>query len=256
VRIAITREVSAGIDRCELLHVERESIDVHNARAQHRRYEQTLQELGCTLLKQTQAPDLPDSVFVEDNAVLFDDLAVIARSAARSRRPETAAIETALEPYRELARIDDPGTLDGGDVLSVGRTVFVGASTRTNRDALNQMRVLLEPRGYDVRSVAVDGCLHLKSAVTRIGEDRLLVNRKWLDPSSLRGHELVDVDPTEPFGANTLWVENTLICSTLYPRTRDRLVDRGHRVVEVDLSELAKAEGGVTCCSIVFEATG
>jgi dimethylargininase len=256
VHIAITRGVSSGMARCELAHLERETIDIATARSQHLRYEQALRDLGCRIETQPSAADLPDSVFVEDTAVVLDEIAVIARPGAESRRRETDVIRTALRPYRTLEELESPATLDGGDVLCVGRTVFVGVSRRTNRTGFDRIRALLEPRGYEVREVPVTRCLHLKSAVTRIGERKLLVNSTWLDSEYLRGYELVPVDPDEPFGANALLIGNTVICSSLYPRTRDRLVKDGVRIVELDVSELAKAEGGVTCCSIVFEAEG
>jgi dimethylargininase len=244
------------MSRCELVHLERRPIDVSLAGAQHRQYEQTLRDLGCVVHSHPPAADLPDSVFVEDAAIVLEELAVIARPGAPSRRQETELVETALRSFRALERIEPPATLDGGDVLCVGRTVFVGVSGRTNGAGFEQMRARLRPHGYDVLEVPVEHCLHLKSAVTRIGEGTVLVNREWLDPARLRGIELIDVDPREPYAANALVVGETVICSKLFPRTRDRLVDSGISVVEVDVSELAKAEGGVTCCSIVFETAG
>jgi dimethylargininase len=252
MRIAITRPVSASIGHCELTHLDRQPIDVDLARAQHRRYEQVLAALGCRVERLPEEPDLPDAVFVEDAAVVLDELAILTRPGAASRRPETRTVARALEPYRRLSAIESPGTLDGGDVLRVGRTLYVGLSGRSSRAAVEQMRALLAPLGYAVRGVGVDGCLHLKSAVTRVAADTLLVNRDWLDVSAFGDLRLVDVDPAEPAAANALCIGESVIYASAYPRTRVRLEETGIVVHAVDVSELAKAEGAVTCCSLVF----
>ena len=252
MRIAITRPVSASIGRCELTHLDRQPIDVDRARAQHHRYEQALAALGCRVERLPEEPELPDAVFVEDAAVVLDELAILARPGAASRRPETRTVARALEPYRRLVPIRAPGTLDGGDVLRVGRTLYVGLSGRSNRAAIEQMRATLAPLGYAVQGVAVDGCLHLKSAVTQVAADTLLVNRGWLDVSAFGDLRLVDVDPGEPAAANALRIEGTVIYAAAYPRTRKRLEERGIGVHAVDVSELAKAEGAVTCCSLIL----
>jgi dimethylargininase len=250
--VAITREVSASIGRCELTHVPRAAIDVDVARAQHRRYEESLAALGCEVQRLPADPELPDSVFVEDTAVVLDKVAVITRPGAASRRPETQAVAEALKPYRRLSYIEAPGTVDGGDVLRVGRTLFVGISGRSNRAGVAQMRALLAPFGYAVREVPVSGCLHLKSAVTQVAEDALLVNRAWVDARPFEHLRLVDVDPAEPLGANALLVGGVVVYPAAYPRTRERLEARGIACRIVDVSELAKAEGAVTCCSLIL----
>ncbi len=249
--IAITRPVSPSIARCQLTHVPRRPIDWRKAARQHARYERALASLGCTVLRLPAEPDLPDAVFVEDAAVVFDELAVITRPGARSRRPETTSVATALAPSRPLRHIAAPGTLDGGDVLRIGECVFVGASTRSNRAGRAQLRSLLAPHGYRVIDVAVRHCLHLKSAVTAVADDTLLIQRAWVDAEAFRGFALIDVDPGEPFAANALRVTDTVLVPSAYRRTRRRLEARGLGVRGVDVSELAKAEGGVTCCSLV-----
>src|SRR5436190_11918806 len=174
--VAITRAVSPALGACELTHVARVPIDVELARAQHRAYEQALINAGYRVERLDTGPDMPDSVFVEDIAVVFDELAIITRPGAESRRRETPAVAEALAAYRPLHVIQPPGTVDGGDVLVAGRKVFVGRSTRTNDAAAMQMRRILGPFGYTVVQTDVRGCLHLKSAVTRLDADRLLVN--------------------------------------------------------------------------------
>jgi dimethylargininase len=253
MRIAITRAVSPGIGKCQLTHVERAGIDVAVASAQHREYERCLSALGCKVRTLPADPDLPDSVFVEDAAVVLDEVAVIARPGAESRRAETGTVAGALRPHRALAAIGGPGTLDGGDVLVVGRTVYVGLSGRTNANGFEQFRGIVEPLGYAVSPVPVTGCLHLKSAVTRVAPDRLLINRRWIDPENFRGLSLLDVDPAEPFAANALLVGETVVFPAAFPRTRGAMERTGIRVTAVDVSEIAKAEGGVTCCSLIFE---
>jgi dimethylargininase len=253
MRFAITREVSPVIGRCELTHLSREPIDVDRARLQHDGYEGCLRALGCTVHRLPASPDLPDSVFVEDCAIVLDELAVMARPGAASRRAETAAIEAALASFRPLGRIELPGTLDGGDVLRVGRTLLVGVSSRTNAAAIDQLGRLVGPVGYSVGAIEVRGCLHLKSAVTEVAPDTLLVNRAWLPEDAVRGFDCIEIDPAEPFAANALRIGDALVYSSAFPRTRERLESCGVRVHLVDVSELAKAEGAVTCCSLIVE---
>jgi dimethylargininase len=254
--VAITREVSPALARCELTHLARQPIDLALARAQHAAYEQCLVGLGVSLVRLPAEPRLPDSVFVEDTAVVLDEVAIVTRLGAISRRAETKAVAETLARHRRLVHIHAPCTVDGGDVLVVGWRVFVGRSRRTNEAGLDRIRSLLTPYGYTVVSVPVMGALHLKSAVTQVADETLLVNHRWTDTAVLAGEpggfELIDVAPEEPFGANALAVAGAVVYSQAHPLTRRRLEDRGIKVVAVDVSELAKAEGGVTCCSLIF----
>lgn len=252
--IAVTREVSRSIARCELTHLERQDIDLARARLQHRQYEQTLEALGCEVHSLPEAPDLPDAVFVEDTAVVVDELAVIARPGAVSRQPETEAIEKALAPYRKLAFIQPPGTLDGGDVLRVGKRIFVGQTLRTNPEGIAQLRSILAPYGYTVKGVPVSGCLHLKSGVTQVGENLLLINPAWIRKEDFQGFEFIEVHPDEPYAANALLFGDRVVYPAEYPRTLERLENASVSIVLVEADELAKAEGGVTCCSLIFQA--
>ena len=254
MRIAITRPLSPKLGQCELTYLPRVEIDVERARAQHRAYEQTLETLGCRVVPLPAEPDLPDSVFVEDAAIVLDEIAIITRPGAASRRPETASVTEALKDYRELSFIQAPGTLDGGDVLRIGKTLYVGSSSRSNRSGIEQLTSIVSLNGYRVIPVPVGECLHLKSAVTQAGPNTLLINRRWVDPGCFSGMELIDVDAQEPLGANALVVGNQVIYPTSFPRTRERLETRGIRVTSVDVSELEKAEGAVTCCSLIFES--
>jgi len=249
--IALTREVSPRIADCELTHLERSPIDLERARAQHRAYEACLASLGCTVRRLAGAPDLPDAVFVEDAAVVLDELAIITRPGAASRRAETASVAEALAPLRPLVAIEAPGTLDGGDVLVIGRTLFVGRSGRTNAGGIDQLRAATERFGYRVESIDVRGCLHLKSAVTAVGERTVLIQRAWVDSRPFESFALIDVAVGEEAGANALRIGDHVIVPSAHPRTARSLSERGIDVVAVDVGELAKAEGGVTCCSLI-----
>lgn len=252
VRIAVTRQVSRAMERCELTHLQRAAIDIGLARQQHHAYERMLRTLGCRVETLPAESQLPDSVFVEDTAVVLDELAVITRPGAKSRRPETASIAAALGRYRKLVRIEAPGTLDGGDVLRVNRTLYVGVSSRSNASAIEQLGALLSPLDYRAQPVAVRGCLHLKSAVTQVTDDALLINPQWVDRKSFANMHFIEVDETEPLGANAVMIGNDVIYPASHPRTAGLLRRHGIRVHTVDMSETEKAEGGVSCCSVLF----
>ena len=250
--IAITRGVSAGIGACELTHLKREAIDVARARAQHRAYEEALARAGCRVESLPALDDLPDSVFVEDVAIVLDDIAVITRPGAESRRPETAHIAPVLARHRRVTFIRPPGTLDGGDVLRLGRRIFVGLSGRSDESGIEQLRTVAWPYGYTVTAVPVSGCLHLKSAVTEISPGFVVVNPAWVDAGVFGKVSVMEVAPEEPYAANGLLAGDRLIYPESFPRTRERLEAAGITIEPVDLSELQKAEGAVTCCSLVF----
>jgi dimethylargininase len=252
--IAITRAVSSRIAQCELTHLERIPIDYQAAVRQHAGYEACLEGLGYRVTQLPSADSLPDSVFIEDTAIVLDEAAVITRPGAASRRDETASVAQTLALYRPLLVIEAPGTLDGGDVLRLGKTLYVGLSQRSSSEGIEQLRRLVQPYGYTVQAVSLTGCLHLKSAVTQIAGDMLLVNSNWVDPGLFGHWRLVEVDPAEPFAANALLLEGDLVYPAAYSRSAARLEQAGLRLHRVDVSELAKAEGGVTCCSLLFEA--
>jgi dimethylargininase len=228
-------------------------IDLALARQQHAVYEACLERLGCKLVRLPEESDLPDAVFVEDTALVLDEVALIARPGAVSRRVETESIATALSPYREILRIESPGTVDGGDILVVGEDIYVGLSSRSNEHAVDQMRHVLALYEYRVHGIEVSGCLHLKSAVTVVGANVLLVNPNWIDSSVFDQYEIIEVAPGEDYGANGLRIGEAVVYPVTFPRTAERLEARGIQIEPVDLSELAKAEGAVTCCSLVFK---
>jgi dimethylargininase len=249
--IAITRGVPASIASCQLTHLQREPIDVEIARRQHEAYEELLQKSGCEIRRIEADERYPDCVFIEDTAVVLDEVAIITRPGAESRRGEVDAVAPMVAGLRPLVQIEAPATIDGGDVLVIDRTLFVGLSTRTEASAIEQLSAGVGPFGYHVVPVVVGGALHLKTAVTRVGRQTLLIDRSLVSDGAFRGLTLIDVDPAEVFAANALLVGETVVMPSAFPLTRRRLEDRGIEVLTVDASELAKAEGGVTCCSLL-----
>jgi dimethylargininase len=222
------------------------------AESQHAAYEAVLREAGCRVEQLPSDDTMPDAIFIEDTAVVLDEVAIITRPGAVRRRRETSDVVKAIERYRPVVRIDAPGTMDGGDVMVVGRRIFVGLTTRTNVFAVDAMRAVVEPMGYAVRGVAVRGCLHLKSAATALSDDAVLINPSWVEPHIFDGYDRVEVAISEPHAANVVAANGTLIAAAAFPRTSDLLDRRGFPVRTVDVSEIAKAEGAVTCCSLLL----
>jgi dimethylargininase len=257
MRIALTRAVSPRLAECELTHLQRCPIDVDRAVGQHHAYCAALTRLGCEVRRLPPTPDLPDGVFVEDTAVVFDEVAILARSAAESRREEVPTVAASLREYRPLVSITEPGTLDGGDVLCIDRTILVGLTPRTNEAAIEQMRDHLAPHGYVVKAIPVTGCLHLKSACTVVAPNLIVANPEWIDPALLlhdtRGVICIHVHPDEPRGANHLAVGNAVLSPASCPRTVESIRSCGLDGEVVDVSELELAESGITCSSLVFD---
>ncbi|HWO01665.1 MAG TPA: arginine deiminase family protein [Blastocatellia bacterium] len=249
----LTRQISPSINNCELSFHQRQPIDVARASAQHKAYQRCLGELGVRVVTLPAVADLPDCVFVEDPALVLDEIAVISRMGAASRRPEAESLAAALSGYRRLEFLREPATLDGGDVMRIARTLFVGLSRRTNREAVTQLSDLLRPYDYQVEPVEVTGCLHLKSACSYIGRNTVLVNRSWVAAEKLLRFELIDVPAEEPDAANALLVKDVVVLPSSFPITRGLLERRGFSVRTVDVSELQKAESGVTCMSLIFD---
>lgn len=251
--LALTRDVSPTFDQCELTHVPRTPIDVAEARRQHSQYKQSLRELGCHVISLPGPSSMPDAVFVEDTAVVLDELTVICRPGVESRRTETAAVGEFFQQYRKLVFIEGPGCLDGGDVLRLGKTLYVGLSSRTNESGIEQLGAAVAAAGYKVQPLELTGCLHLKSAVTRVAEKQILVNPGWIDPAKIAGHDVVEVAPDEPAAANALRVNDKVVYPSQHPKTMGRLRAAGLKIRQVDVSQFLKAEGGVTCGSILFQ---
>jgi dimethylargininase len=251
--LALVREVSRSIAHCELTYLPRAAIDVDGAIAQHARYVEELAALGCRVEWLPPLAAHADGVFVEDTAVLVPELAVITRPGAASRRAEVDTVARALEPRVPLYRVTEPASLEGGDVLQIGRAFYVGASARSNAAGVTQLAAALAPHGYEVRTVALQGCLHLKSACTLVPPDTLVVNPDWVDPAAFGVGAVVAVDAQEPYGANTLTIAGVTLISSAYPRTRERLEAAGIATRTLEVAELHKAEAALTCMSLLLE---
>ncbi len=246
---ALVRRPGPRLAEGLLTHLERTPVDVDRAQRQWAAYVAALEAEGWETVEVPAADDCPDAVFVEDTVVVHGDLAVVTRPGAVERRPETAATEESLRGLGfRIARIEPPGTLDGGDVLKHGGTVWVGLGGRTDRHGAGQLAALLEPLGARVVPVPVTRVLHLKSAVTALPDGTVV------------GHEPLVDDPTvwDPFlpvpeesGAHVVLLGgHTVLMAADAPRTHSLLEQRGLRVVAVDISEFEKLEGCVTCLSV------
>jgi dimethylargininase len=254
---AYTRAVSARIAECALTHLSRQPIDPARAATQHRAYEAALAASGLDIVRLTDLPDAPDGVFVEDTAILLGGHAIITRPGASSRAGETESTAGGLAADFTVHRLG-AGTLDGGDVLRIGRTLHVGLSGRTNRAGIQALGDLAGLLGYRVAPVKTSACLHLKTAATFIGPDGagtpvLLHHPEWVSPAHFAGVEPVAVAAGEEAAANALRVGETLMLTAGNPRTAEILAGRGFKLVEIDNSELQKAEAGLTCCSLIAE---
>jgi dimethylargininase len=252
---AITRKVSSSLENCELSFIERKPIEMEKARTQHHAYEALLEKLGAKVISLPEERDLPDSMFVEDPAIVLDEVAIICPLGTETRRKEAPSLAAALEPFRKLAYVKLPGMLEGGDVLRVGKKIFTGLTERSNPEGIRQLAVIAEHHGYELTAVPATGCLHLKSAVTYLGRNTLLGNRAWFQWKRFAGFDWVDVDPTEPHAGNALGIGETIIFPASFPKTRARIEEKGFHVESLDISELQKAESGLTCSSLLFDST-
>ncbi len=250
--VAITHVPSPNMQDYERTYVAGEDVNYAAALAQHAAYEETLRRCGAEVTQLDTNVALPDCVFVEDTAIVLDDVAVMMSMGAASRRREPAGIEPALVAYRTIERVRLPGTIDGGDVVRAGRALFVGESPRTNAEGIASLRQVLWPYGYSVTGVPVHGCLHLKTACSTLPDGRFLVNSEWVDTAALGDAGLVEVPNHEPWAGDVLVIGEQIIVSDAFPETMLLLRNEGFEVLPVSVSEFAKAEGGVTCMSLVF----
>jgi dimethylargininase len=249
-RHALVRRPSSRLAEGLVTHIERSQVDADRALAQWLGYVDALNTQGWTTHEVEPAEDCPDSVFVEDTMVVYGDLAVISRPGADERKPETVAAEEAVraQGYR-IARIEEPGTLDGGDVLKHGSTVWVGEGGRTNAEGIAQLRAHLAPLGADVIAVPLTKVLHLKTAVTALPDGTVIGYEPLVDDPSVWGDSFLAV-PEEAGAHVVLLGDDTVLMSTDAPQTADLLEERGLTVVAVDISEFEKLEGCVTCLSV------
>ena len=253
--IAITHVPSPKMQDYERTYVDDQPIDLALAERQHEGYREALRACGCDVTLLETNREMPDCVFVEDTALVLDELAVMMSPGAVSRRREPAGIQPEIAKYRPIARIKLPATIDGGDIVVSGREIYVGRSPRTNDEGIQALRTTLAPYGYSVTGVPVTGCLHLKTACSALADGRFLVNAGWIDASAFDPTVLVQVPDNEPWAGDVVVIEDQIIASDAFPETIELLRGLGWRVVPVSVSEFAKAEGGVTCLSLVFRAS-
>lgn len=254
--VALTREPSPSIADCQLSYMERQSFDLERLRAQHQTYCAELRRLGLDVITLPAEPDLPDSMFVEDMAVIVDELAVLTTPGAPARVPEVATIAPAIAQLRATAQIAPPATLDGGDVLQIGLEIYVGLSARTNAAGVDALRALLAPHGYHVTGVELRDCLHLKSSVTALDEHSVLLNPAWVDPVVFARYTVIEIAPEEPWAANVLPIGEHVLMNAACPQTIARVEQAGYRVVALAIDEVMKAEAALTCMSLLFYRTG
>ena len=250
--IAITRGVPQSFQACQITHIERSPIDVTLAQEQHAAYIVILADLGCQIVDLPADDALPDCVFIEDTAVVFDEVAVATVPGTPSRRDEVDPVAGALANHRNVVFLSGDATLDGGDVLVMGKDVYVGVGQRSQASAVFELHGQLENWDYTVHPVQFSACLHLKTAATRLRDDLVLINPAWVDPTAFGGRRVLEVDPEEPFAGNVLAIGHDVIMPKSFPKTADRIRREGLTTKLIDISELQKAEGGVTCCSLVF----
>jgi dimethylargininase len=250
-RHAIVRSVCDRFVDCIRPAGSTDTIDVDLARAQHAAYLDVLRGHGLDIVRVGADERYPDCCFVEDTAVVVGPLAVVCNMAAPTRRGEEAAVERELTRARPVRHVGWPATVDGGDVVCMGRRVLVGLGERTNAEAVLQLRALLGER-YTVSPVEVSGVLHLKSACTPLDDRTLLVDPTRVDTHALAGFDLVEVPPEEGYAANCLALGGRVVVSSGYPGTRERVAAYGVEVVELDMSEFRKAGGSLTCLSILM----
>ena len=252
--VALTRLPCPALADCALTFLERQPIDIARALEQHAAYRGLLSELGYRVIALNARDDLPDSVFVEDAAIVLDEVAIVPRMGNEKRRLEAGLLAQETAQHRPLALMDGPGTLDGGDVFRVGKDLYAGRSTRSDDAGIAELARLTMQFGYTVHTIAVTDALHLKTAVTPLDDATLLINPAWTDPAPFAERfDIVEIDPGEPFAANALRAGGSVVLPANAPRTAQKVRALGFTVREFDQSELAKAEAGLTCMSVLID---
>ncbi len=255
MKIGIINKPSLELMQCELTFLDRESIHYDIAMNQHAQYADALQQAGVDVHVFDKNQTSPDSVFVEDVAIILDELAIICSMGTPSRRGEIDEMKKIISQFRDnIHQIRLPATIEGGDVLRVGRTLYVGQSSRTNIEGIDALIDIVSAFGYRVVPIRVYGCLHLKTGVTALSDDTLLINPNWIDVEHFNEYKLIEVAPDEPWAANVLRIDDYLITNAAFPETAKIIRSSGFDIHEIDISEFSKAEAGLTCMSLVFSA--
>jgi dimethylargininase len=249
---AVTRDLAPSLGWCELTFRGREVIDLPKAAAQLERYRQILRAWEVETVSIPAADTHPDCCFVQDTAVVLDEVCVMASMGAKARQGETEEVERTLASHREIRHIYPPATLDGGDVVQVGRRLFAGLSTRTNALGLDALRKIVGPFGYTVVPVEVRGSLHLTTGCGVVNDETILLNPRWVDSTAFTGLRQLHVPEPEPWAANTIRVEESVCLETGAPWTVELVSPFARSIETVDISEFRKAEGSLSCLSLMF----
>lgn len=250
---AITRGVSRRIAACELTYRSREEINYEKAAAQLQRYCDLLRDWGVDLMPLAASDSYPDCCFVQDTAVVLDEVCVIASMGAPARLGEVSDVEKLVAPFRRIRRIFAPATLDGGDVVQFGKRLFVGLSTRTNARGIAALSQIVEPFGYTVVPVVVNGGLHLTTGCGIVNDETVLLNPRWVDAAAFRSLRQLHVSEAEPWAANTIRVDDAICLEEEAPRTIDLVQPYVGGIDTLDISEFRKAEGSLSCLSLIFK---
>jgi dimethylargininase len=251
---ALTRAVSSHINECELTFIDRHAIDYERALRQHRNYQHLLRSLGLDVIELPADDSCPDCCFLEDTALVLDELAIATRPGSDARRAEVAGVLPTIAKHRKIVQVEAPATLEAGDVLRIGRDIFIGLTSRTNREGIDFVRKHAAPHGYTVHAVPVPGALHLKSVCTAVNDRTILADPSRVDLAPFAGFDVIEVPPEEWMAANVLLVNGTVGMHSGFQKTLALLEERKIPVRTVDISEFLKAEAGLTCMSIIFQA--
>jgi len=252
-KIALTRGISAAIDRCEVSFIDRAPIDVQKMKQQHRAYEDMLRSMGYEVVQIPADDSCPDCCFIEDTALVLDEIAVITYPGSEARRGEVPGVVPTIEKYRKTVRIEPPATLEGGDVLRIGRNLYVGLTQRTNAQGVESLRSLVKPYGYTVTGVPTPGALHMKSVCTAADDRTIVADPTRMDASVFKDYDVVEIPPDEWMGGDLLPINGTVCMIEGFPKLKTALEARGLEVRTQNMSEFLKAEAGLTCLSLLFE---
>ncbi len=248
-RKAIVRTPGKRYRHCISCHPMRDAIDLDLAKEQHNAYCRTLAELGLEVIELSPDDSRPDSCFVEDNAVVHRGRALICRMAKESRRGEEQSVEQVLRQYTQVRRTNAPATVEGGDVIHVPDRLISGLSQRTNLNGIEQMRDWL---GVDVDAVSDPSMIHLKSHATYLGENKMIMSRRFSSHPAFRDFDKVILPEDEAYAADTLSVGGTVLMASGRRKAHDLVRQAGFEVVPLDTSEFEKCEGALTCLSILI----
>lgn len=251
---AITHSPSSLLNNCELTFLRPEKINFEKAKRQHKNYCQMLEKCDVKVLVLNKNTDLPDSAFVEDTAIVLDEIAIITPMGVASRQNETKLIEIELEPFRPIVKVESPAKIEGGDVLRIGKNLYVGNSTRTNTKGIKALAKIVKPFGYKVIEVKVHNSLHLKTACMALDDETILFNPKWFDSEVFKDFRKIEISSNEPFAGNILKIKDTICIHSGFSKTREIIEKLGFKTKKIDISEFLKAEAGLTCLSLIFNS--